>query len=78
MDPNQCNALIAQLVDHQTCNPSDNSLSPALNTGRNGPPMRAVVKWVPGIWTRLASWLFKIEYHAVGDTQLQPLLSYGK
>ncbi len=50
--------LIAQLVEHKIGNLRVASSSPALGTGRNGPTVHPVANR-PGIWTRLASWLFK-------------------
>ncbi len=33
-------------------------MSPDFGTGRYGPPIHSVAKWVPDIWARLALWLF--------------------
>ncbi len=49
---------IAQFVEHGIGNIDVASSSPTLGSGRNGPPIHPVAKWVPDIWTRLASWLF--------------------
>ncbi len=49
-----CSVLVAQLVEHKICDLRVSSSSKAVDTGRKGP----VAKWVPGIWTRLVSWLF--------------------
>ncbi len=53
-----CGNPITQLVEYKIGNLRVTSSSPALGTSRNGPPIHPVVKWVPGIWTWLASWLF--------------------
>ncbi len=47
--------LIVLLVEHEIGNLCVTSSSPALGTGRYGPPVHPVVKWVPVIWKCLAS-----------------------
>ncbi len=35
-----------------------NQMFITFDTGRHGPLIHPVAKWVPGIWTTMAAWLF--------------------
>ncbi len=52
----------APMVEHETNNLRVDSSSSTLGTGRHGPPIQPAAKWVPDIWTRMASWLFTMDH----------------
>ncbi len=47
-----------QFIEHTTSDLRVCCLSPVLASSRHEPPIHPVVKWVPGIYTKKASWLF--------------------
>ncbi len=49
---------IIEFVEYKTNNVRVVGWSPAMGTGRCGPPIHPVAKWIPGIWIRVISLLF--------------------